>query len=430
MQPDRGRRRAVRDLGGLKTFALDAATGRELWRFDPFAAGAESSPLGVNRGVVYWSDGSERRIFVSAGQQLFALDARSGRPAASFGKDGRIDLRDGLGRDPAGLFVLSTTPGAIYGDLLILGTRVGEGPGPSSPGHVRAYDVRSGEIRWTFRTIPEPGDYGYATWPVEAWKSVGGANSWSATSPSPTPEARPRAPGGPTTHLGYNRFARPPGLPRREAALANAQRSRHLDLGVRDPPVGSARRARRSSTARGIPPTGTENYGVPIVTAGGLVFIGASKDERFRAFDPRTRRVPWETTLPAGLRDASDVTRTTCRHVRGDRGGRRQAGHDQSARDAYVDVRAARLERRRSAAAYVPERELLTGQEPSNTTVSPRARDARRCDRRERRGAFDGGLVEADVRGLARRQREAVAPASRAASRGSAACPTSRRATG
>jgi quinoprotein glucose dehydrogenase len=167
---------------GLAAFALDAATGRERWRFDPFRAGAEPHALGVNRGVAYWSDGADRRILYSAGQFLFALDARTGRLVQGFGSGGRVDLREGLGRDPAGLFVLSTTPGAIYGDLLILGTRVHEGPGPSAPGHVRAYDARSGAIRWTFHTIPEPGEHGHETWPPDAWKSAGGANAWSGMS--------------------------------------------------------------------------------------------------------------------------------------------------------------------------------------------------------------------------------------------------------
>jgi len=167
---------------GLKAFALDAASGRELWRFDPFAAGAEANALGVNRGVAFWRDGDERRILFSAGQYLFALDATSGRPVPGFGNGGRVDLKQGLGRDASGLLVLSTTPGAIYRDLLILGTRVHEGPGPAAPGDVRAYDVRTGRIRWTFRTIPQPGEYGYDTWPREAWKTVGGANAWSGIS--------------------------------------------------------------------------------------------------------------------------------------------------------------------------------------------------------------------------------------------------------
>jgi quinoprotein glucose dehydrogenase len=167
---------------GLKAFALDAATGREIWRFDPFAAGAREDALGVNRGVVYWRDGGDRRVLYSAGHYLFALDARTGALVPSFGKGGRVDLREGLGRDPAALFVLSTTPGAVYRDLLILGTRVHEGPGPSAPGHVRAYDLRTGAIRWTFRTIPGPGEPGHETWPPDAWRTAGGANAWSGIS--------------------------------------------------------------------------------------------------------------------------------------------------------------------------------------------------------------------------------------------------------
>jgi quinoprotein glucose dehydrogenase len=167
---------------GLHAFALDAASGRELWRFDPTGAGAGAGGLGVNRGVVLWSDGRERRILYSAGQSLFALDAATGRPAPGFGRGGRVDLGEGLGRDLAGTYVRATTPGAVYRDLLILGSAVGEGPGPSAPGHVRAFDVRSGAIRWIFRTIPQPGEHGYDTWPPEAWKTAGGANSWSGLS--------------------------------------------------------------------------------------------------------------------------------------------------------------------------------------------------------------------------------------------------------
>ena len=169
----------------LKVFALDAATGRQRWVFDPFAEGREqASALGVNRGVVYWEEpgGANARILVTAGQSLFALDAQTGRPISTFGQDGSVDLREGLGRDPSTLYVLSNTPGTIYRDLLILGTRVGEGPGVSAPGHIRAYDVRTGRIRWTFHTIPQPGEPGYETWPPDAWQRAGGANSWSGIS--------------------------------------------------------------------------------------------------------------------------------------------------------------------------------------------------------------------------------------------------------
>jgi len=166
----------------LKVFALDAATGRELWVFDPFGAGAAQTSLGVNRGVTYWEGGLDKRILVTAGQRLFALDAKTGKPVPTFGAGGSVSLLDGLDRDVTGLYVLSNTPGAIYKDLLILGTRVSEGPGASAPGHIRAYDVRTGKIRWIFHTIPHPGELGYDTWPKDAWTRIGGANAWSGIS--------------------------------------------------------------------------------------------------------------------------------------------------------------------------------------------------------------------------------------------------------
>jgi quinoprotein glucose dehydrogenase len=166
----------------IKVFALNAATGIPLWTFDPFKAGAQENALGVNRGVTYWESGNDRRILVSAGQRLYALDARTGQPVPWFGNRGSVDLTEGLGRDVSGLFVLSNTPGAIYKDLLIVGTRVSEGPGPAAPGHIRAYDVRTGKIRWTFHTIPWPGEYGHDTWPEDAWQRIGGANAWSGIS--------------------------------------------------------------------------------------------------------------------------------------------------------------------------------------------------------------------------------------------------------
>jgi quinoprotein glucose dehydrogenase len=163
----------------LKLVALNAATGRELWRFDPFALDGAGEALGVNRGVVCWGDGEDRRILFTAGHHLFAVDARTGRLVEAFGEAGRVDIREGLGRDATSLHVLSNTPGTIWRDLLILGTRVSEGPGPSAPGHVRAYDVRTGRLVWTFYTIPRPGEFGADTWPPDAWTYVGGVNCWT-----------------------------------------------------------------------------------------------------------------------------------------------------------------------------------------------------------------------------------------------------------
>lgn len=164
----------------LKLFALDAATGRELWRFDPAQPrqGKPGGAIGVNRGLVFWREGRERRILFNAGYYIHALDPANGQPIASFGDDGRIDLREGLDRDVHSLDVLGNSPGALYRDLLIVSTRVGEGPAPSAPGHIRAYDVRTGKRRWIFHTIPHPGEFGYETWPPDAWKHLGGANCW------------------------------------------------------------------------------------------------------------------------------------------------------------------------------------------------------------------------------------------------------------
>lgn len=157
--------------------ALDAATGKEVW-VHPTSARKD---LITNRGINYWQseDGSDRRLFFAANNFLEAVDARTGKSIAGFGTNGRVDLREGLGRDPSKLtLVQSTTPGRVFEDLLILGSATNQGYG-SGPGDVRAYNVRTGRLVWTFHTVPHPGEFGYNTWPKDAWKSVGGANSWS-----------------------------------------------------------------------------------------------------------------------------------------------------------------------------------------------------------------------------------------------------------
>lgn len=156
-----------------KVVALDAATGARKWTFD---SGLESR--GPNRGVTYWEDGPERRVFAAADQFLYALDADTGVPVEAFGEKGRIDLRQGLGRPPASQSIRLTTPGVVYRDLLIIGGRAGEGAG-SSPGDIRAIDVRTGAVRWSFRTIPHPGEEGYRTWSETSWQVNGGANNWA-----------------------------------------------------------------------------------------------------------------------------------------------------------------------------------------------------------------------------------------------------------
>ncbi len=173
----------------------------------------------MNRGVTYWSEGEENRLFFVAGAWLYSLDPDTGKLVESFGHEGKVDLYEGLGREVHHLWVTAPTPGIVYDDLLILGSRVDEGPGPAAPGHVRAYDVRTGEMEWIFHTIPFPGEVGYDTWPEDAYLRTGGANSWA----------------------GFT-----------------------LDR-ERD-----------------------------------WVFIGATRDERFRAFDKDTGKVLWEFQLDAG----------------------------------------------------------------------------------------------------------------------------------
>lgn len=165
----------------LKVLALNAATGKELWVFDPFDK--DSKEGGINRGVTYWENGTDRRIFFSAGHRLIALDATSGKQIMDFGADGYVDLRKGLGKDHNidGFSIKNTSPGVVYRDLIIVGSSIREYY-DNPPGHIRAYDAKTGEMAWTFHTVPLPGEFGYDTWPPESYKSVGGCNAWSGLS--------------------------------------------------------------------------------------------------------------------------------------------------------------------------------------------------------------------------------------------------------
>ncbi len=167
----------------LRVFALNAATGRLKWEFDPNDGNPVTRKM-RNRGLTYWAHGSDQRIFFGARQFLYALDAKTGKPVLAFGTAGRVDLRDDLGRDPQQMSVALTSPGIVYKDLLIVGSIVSESL-PSSPGDIRAYDVRSGKLQWSFHTIPHPGEYGYDTWPKDGWKYLGGANDWTGMSLDP-----------------------------------------------------------------------------------------------------------------------------------------------------------------------------------------------------------------------------------------------------
>lgn len=162
----------------LQLFALNAATGTELWRFNPTSVKGITK-AGVNRGLVYWADGDDRRILFGCDHFLHAINASNGQRVASFGDGGAIDLKKDLGRDVSSLSLQSSTPGVLYGDLLIMGMRLGEGPAPVAPGHIRAFNVRTGKLAWRFHTIPQPGEFGYDTWPPNAYQYIGAANVWT-----------------------------------------------------------------------------------------------------------------------------------------------------------------------------------------------------------------------------------------------------------
>jgi quinoprotein glucose dehydrogenase len=166
----------------VNVFALEAATGRLRWRFNPFEMlGGQNSWAGTNRGVTYWEEGDDKRIFFGASHYLIALDAESGRPIPTFGDRGKVDLRKDLDTDLEDFLLVSNTPGIIYQDKLIMGMRLSEGL-DAAPGHIRAYNVKTGEREWIFHTIPHPGEFGHETWEEEYWPYMGAANNWAGMS--------------------------------------------------------------------------------------------------------------------------------------------------------------------------------------------------------------------------------------------------------
>lgn len=159
--------------------ALDAATGAEIWVHDT------QKPRNIShRGLTYWEskDRSDRRLLFSSDNMLRELDARTGKTIESFGKDGAVDLREGLGRVPSSIRqIQSGTPGRVFENLLILGSATGE-EYESPPGDLRAFDILTGKLAWIFHTVPHPGEMGYDTWPPDAWKYIGGTNTWGEIS--------------------------------------------------------------------------------------------------------------------------------------------------------------------------------------------------------------------------------------------------------
>ncbi len=163
----------------LRVIALDAATGREIWSFDPKDK-TEGQRRYRHRGVAVYRN----RVFFTHRNFLWALDRITGKPVATFGDNGRIDLRLGLDRPPESVTISASSPGVVFEDKIILGSTVPETL-PGTPGDIRAFDVDTGKLAWSFHTIPHPGEFGYDTWPKDAYKTLGGANAWSGLSIDP-----------------------------------------------------------------------------------------------------------------------------------------------------------------------------------------------------------------------------------------------------
>jgi quinoprotein glucose dehydrogenase len=167
----------------LKLFAVNAVTGKEKWTFDPADSVINKTwfrnSVNMNRGVTYWHNVSEKRILYTVGPIVFAIDAHNGKLIDSFGKNGGIDLRPGLDRDEKKVYITPTSPIMVYKDLFFVGGYVSE----NTPGHIRAFDIKTGQQKWIFHTIPYPGEPGYETWEdPSAYKRLGSANSWSGFS--------------------------------------------------------------------------------------------------------------------------------------------------------------------------------------------------------------------------------------------------------
>jgi len=172
----------------LKLFAVEAGTGKPLWTFDPYKVisnevkGVGYFSMNVCRGITYFEDKDSKRLFYAAGANMFCVNASTGELIKTFGNKGMIDLHNDLGRDVADLYIAMTSPGIIYKDLIIIGSRVNE-EATAAPGYIRAYDVHTGKLRWKFHTIPQPGEEGYESWEDKnSWKNIGGANAWAGFS--------------------------------------------------------------------------------------------------------------------------------------------------------------------------------------------------------------------------------------------------------
>jgi quinoprotein glucose dehydrogenase len=161
----------------VQPFALEAATGKEIWRIRDTTS---HKWYGTSRGVTYWENDDDKRILYTKESWLYAVDAMTGKPILTFGDSGRASLGSGLGPLGKKRFIISNTPGAVYEDLIIMPLRLSEG-NDAAPGYIQAFNIRTGQLAWVFKTIPHPGEFGYDSWPKEAYQdsTLGAANNWA-----------------------------------------------------------------------------------------------------------------------------------------------------------------------------------------------------------------------------------------------------------
>ncbi|MCH7532132.1 MAG: pyrroloquinoline quinone-dependent dehydrogenase [Gemmatimonadetes bacterium] len=167
--------------------AIDPGTGETLWSYDPalYLEGRPAVHGFMTRGLAYWTDGAEERLIYAAGRvYLVSIDAKTGEPDLTFGRGGRVDLKEGLGRTIDARRYTVSSPPLVVGDVVVVGSAMTEGTGyqEAPPGHVRGYDVRTGKMKWIFHTIPQMGELGYETWEDDSWRLSGGANVWTLMS--------------------------------------------------------------------------------------------------------------------------------------------------------------------------------------------------------------------------------------------------------
>jgi len=159
-------------------YAINAQTGKQIWAFNALA---EGEPTAASRGVTYWANGEDKRIIYSAGNYLLTINAKTGKLITSFGQKGKVNLNVGVRDDPSKISVTLTTPGSIFKDLIIIGSRLPDFYG-AAPGYIRAYNCKTGKLVWTFHTIPHPGEKGFESWPKDSYKYAGGVNCWAGMS--------------------------------------------------------------------------------------------------------------------------------------------------------------------------------------------------------------------------------------------------------